>query len=79
MIDNKPEQDRVTFDTVDNLDIMFDWCLSEPVNIYTNDDVTHLWVKLKGKVKADFEIPAGMKPIDFITRTVNVVKEVLSV
>ena len=29
----------VTFDTIDNIDIMLDWCIAEPVNVMPNDEI----------------------------------------
>lgn len=70
-------EERVTFDTVYNVDIMLEWCLSEPVSILPNDDVSECYIRLKGKKKLTIKIGKDMKPVDFILAVAQGVKKVV--
>ena len=67
----------VTFDTIDNIDIMLDWCIAEPVNVMPNDEMTECFILSHGKKARTVPIIRNMAPIDFICTVVQAAREVI--
>ena len=67
----------VTFDTIDNIDIMLDWCIAEPVNVMPNDEMTECFILYHGKKARTEPLIRNMAPIDFICTVVQAAREVI--